>query len=58
MNKINNDDLDKISGGNLESVSGPIINAIVNIITILEDAGFAIGSGVRRIIENKMCPLE
>ncbi len=58
MNKINNDDLNKIYGGSLESVSGPIINAIVNVINVLEDAGFAIGSGVRRIIENKMCPLE
>ena len=58
MNKINNDELDRIKGGSLESVSGPIINAIVNIINVLEQAGFDFGSGIRRIVENKTCPLE
>ena len=58
MNKIENDELDKISGGNISTISGPIINAIVNIINVLEDAGYAFGSGIRRIIENKICPLD
>lgn len=58
MNKIKNEQLDKIFGGNISTISGPIINAIVNIINVLEDAGFDFGSGIRRIIENKICPLE
>lgn len=58
MNKIKNEELDKIFGGNISTISGPIINAIVNIINVLEDAGFDFGSGIRRIIENKICPLE
>ena len=52
------EELDKISGGNISTVSGPIINAIVNVINVLEEAGFAFGSGIRRIIENKICPLD
>ena len=58
MNKITKEELDKISGGNISTVSGPIINAIVNVINVLEEAGFAFGSGIRRIIENKICPLD
>ena len=58
MNKIDNNELEKISGGNISTISGPVINAILNIINVLEDAGYAFGSGVRRIIENKICPLD
>ncbi len=57
MNRISDDKLDNITGGNT-TVNGPIINAIVNVINLLRDAGYSIGSGLRRIGENKMCPLE
>lgn len=57
MHKINDEKLDNISGGNT-SLNGPIINAIVNVIDLLREAGYTIGSGIRRISENKMCPLE
>ena len=54
---INSNELDTIKGGNT-SITGPIINAIVNVIKVLQDAGFELGSGIRRISENNLCPLE
>ena len=57
MKRINNNELDTIKGGNT-SITGPIINAIVNVIKVLQEAGFELGSGIRRISENNLCPLE
>lgn len=57
MKKIDNETLETITGGNT-SISGPIINAIVNVIKVLKDAGYSLGSGIRRISENNLCPLE
>lgn len=57
MKMINSNELDTIKGGNT-SITGPIINAIVNVIKVLQDAGFELGSGIRRISENNLCPLE
>lgn len=58
MKNINNEELDSIKGGQVESVTGPIINAVVNVVKLLQDAGYSIGSGVRRMIENSLCPLD
>ena len=57
MKKIDNETLETITGGNT-SISGPIINAIVNVIKVLKDAGYSLGSSIRRISENNLCPLE
>jgi len=57
MKEIKEEDLNTISGGNL-SVSGPVINAVVNVIKVLKDAGYQLGSGIRRISENNLCPLD
>ena len=57
MEKLDNKELDKINGGS-ESISGPIINAVVNVINVLKEAGYVLGSGIRRISENKICPLD
>ena len=57
MKEIKKEDLNIISGGNL-SVSGPVINAVVNVIKVLKDAGYQLGSGIRRISENNLCPLD
>ena len=57
MKQIELNKLDRINGGNT-SVSGPIINAIVGVINVLKEAGYALGSGIRRLLENNMCPLE
>ena len=58
MKEIEKEKLDTISGGDASSISGPIINAIVNVIHVLKEAGYALGSGIRRISENNLCPLE
>lgn len=58
MNAIKDKELEEITGGQIESVTGPIINAVVNVVKILQDAGYNLGSGIRRIFENNMCPLE
>ena len=58
MKKINKEELDRVKGGQLENVTGPIINAVVNIIKVLQDAGYSFGSGMRRIVENNTCPLD
>lgn len=57
MKKIEENILEEITGGNT-SITGPIINALVNVIKVLKDAGYSIGSGIRRIGENSLCPLE
>lgn len=55
MKNIKEDKLDKIKGGN---ISGPIINAVVSIIEVLKNAGYSLGSGIRRIAEDNLCPLK
>lgn len=57
MKEVNNETLNRIYGGST-SISGPIINGVVNIVKVLRDAGYALGSGIRRISEDKLCPLE
>lgn len=57
MEKIKEDNLNEISGGNT-TVSGPIINAVTTVIELIKDAGYALGSGIRRISENNLCPLK
>lgn len=55
MKSISENKLDKIKGGN---ISGPIINAVVSIIEVLKNAGYSLGSGIRRIAEDNLCPLK
>lgn len=57
MKKIKEEELETINGGNT-TVSGPIINAVVNVIRVLKEAGYSLGSGIRRIGEGNLCPLE
>ena len=57
MKKIEEESLDKICGGTT-TISGPIINAVVNVIRVLKEAGYSLGSGIRRISENNLCPLD
>jgi len=58
MRELTNDEQDKLLGGNTASITGPIINAVVNVYKILKDAGYSMGSGIRRISEDSLCPLE
>ncbi len=54
MRKI--EDLDSLVGG--ATISGTLINSFTGIIKVLMDAGRSVGSAIRRISENKVCPLE
>ena len=57
MKQLKEEEQDKISGGS-ETVTGPIISALTTIIKCLKDAGYSLGSGIRRIGENDLCPLK
>ena len=57
MDKIEEKKLNQISGGDSSYISGPIISAIVSIIKLIRDAGYDLGSGIRRISEHEICPL-
>ncbi len=57
MTKLNSESLMKVFGGNT-TINGPIINALVNVIELIKGAGYSIGSGIRRIVENELCPLD
>lgn len=57
MKELNENKLDSIKGGNT-SITGPIINALVNVIETLKNAGYSLGSGIRRISEDELCPLK
>ncbi len=57
MIQIKDKELERISGGD-SYVSGPIINAVVNIIILIQEAGYNLGSGFRRMAEDEICPLK
>ncbi|MBR3210440.1 MAG: hypothetical protein IKF71_00690 [Bacilli bacterium] len=57
MREIKEETLEEIKGGD-SYVTGPVINAIVNIIKLVRDAGYDLGSGFRRMAEGEICPLE
>lgn len=57
MTRIEEKNLEKITGGDSTSITGPVINAFVNIINLIRDAGYDLGSGIRRMAEDEVCPL-
>lgn len=56
MEELNEEKLNNISGGG--SITGPIINAVGNLIGMIRDAGYSLGSGIRRLSDNNLCPLK
>ena len=58
MKKVEERKLDEILGGDSSYVSGPIISAIVAVVKLIRDAGYDLGSGIRRMIEGEVCPLD
>ncbi len=56
MNKIDEEKLSSIEGG--MSFSSSLLNAVTGLFKLLMDAGRSLGSSVRRMSEDKMCPLE
>ena len=55
MKEVSRDELVTIIGGT-NSITAPIINAITNVIKVLYDAGSGLGSAIRRLNDNSMCP--
>ncbi len=53
---IEDNKLKELRGGT--NISGPIINAFVNVFNVIKEAGYSLGSGIRRISENNLCPLK
>ena len=56
MRKVKDCELDYVIGG--DSISGTVINAFVNVIRVLMDAGRGVGSAIRRVAEGNVCPLD
>ncbi len=57
MSILKEESLNTIKGG-ATTITGTIINAIVDILELIRDAGYAVGSGIRRISEDELCPLK
>ena len=57
MKKINDKDLLLIVGA-ATTLSGTILNQLNKLISILVDSGKSLGSSIRRISEDKICPLD
>ena len=58
MKKLNDNELEKVLGGNSTTISSTFINAVVNVVKLLEDVGIKVGFAIRRIGEGNLCPLE
>mgnify|MGYP007070294151 CR=1 FL=1 len=57
MIQLKEEQLDNLRGGDSSYVTGPIISAVVSIIKLIRDAGYDLGSGIRRAAEDEVCPL-
>ena len=60
MTKIKEENLENIKGGTTsqQTISGPILQGIIKIIEMIREAGYEVGSGIRRFSEDELCPLE
>ena len=55
LKEIDNKTLESLVGGS-GNISSTLINALTNVIKFIYVVGTGLGSGVRRIIDNDMCP--
>lgn len=55
LKEIDDNTLESLVGGS-ENISSTVINALTNVIKFIYEVGTGLGSGVRRIIDNDMCP--
>lgn len=58
MRKVSNQSLEKLVGGASGTITSSFVNAFVNVIKLLMEAGSSVGSSVRRIAEGEVCPLQ
>ena len=54
MNELTKEQLKQIEGG---AISGTLINALIRGVNSILDLGRSLGSAIRRISENNVCPL-
>lgn len=54
MKELSNQELYLITGG--VDITAPIINALTNVFKVIYEAGSGLGSAIRRISSNDMCP--
>ena len=57
MRRLNNHELALVVGGFSFNLTGVIINALVNAGKFIFDTGRNVGSSIRRISGNNLCPL-
>lgn len=57
MQLIRDEELDKISGGGT-NITGTLVSAIGDVMRMIYQAGHAVGSSVRRMSDNKLCPIK
>lgn len=57
MNKIESSQMQLITGGT-STVSSTVINAICSLVKVIMEVGENVGSGIRRVHEGALCPLE
>lgn len=57
MRNLTDKEAEVVFGGS-STISGTVINAFVNVIKLVYEAGKGLGSAIRRLSEEKMCPLE
>ena len=55
LKEIDNKELELLIGGS-ENISSTFINSLTNVIKFIYEVGAGLGSGLRRIIDNDMCP--
>lgn len=56
MKKLSTQELKEIKGG--ASITGSLLNAFVDILKVLLDAGRSVGSGIRRVTSDSLCPTD
>lgn len=57
MSVIKEDMLSEISGGGT-TVTGTLISAVGDVLKLLYDVGHAVGSSIRRMADNDLCPID
>lgn len=56
MKRLTSQELKEIKGG--ASITGSLLNAFVDILKVLLDAGRGVGSGIRRATSDSLCPTD
>ena len=55
MKKLNKNELYQVKGG--IKISGTLVNSVARLVNSLLEAGRSLGSGLRRLISGRLCPI-